>query len=341
MTEDRIDNNRAEQNSAPPRLGIVRWIFSVGVRIAAFVLQMLASVHPELIERYYSRDIYPYIGHGLAYANHLCGFSLAELIVYLLLFSLLGWVAFQARQLYLNRLSWRRFFFTKKLNLTKSAGVGKILFMLLWGLNYERLPLAENMRMERREANADELESVCRAIVAETNRSYEEMHGGADYRVDTAAFDDTLINTLPTNRKVSWQQLDKFIESAYQHESLLGNAALGGYGPPKPVYSSQLMSQFGISGIYIPFTGEPNINAQLPDCELPFTIAHEKAHQRGYALEDEANFIAFLVCIKSADPFCRYSGYLMAASHLLSSFYRLAPQRYAEGRANQIGRAHV
>jgi hypothetical protein len=48
----------------------------------------------------------------------------------------------------------------------------------------------------------------------------------------------------------------------------------------------------------------------VQDSDLPFTIAHVKAHQRGYAREDEANFIAFVVCIKSTEPYVRYSGFL-------------------------------
>ena len=72
------------------------------------------------------------------------------------------------------------------------------------------------------------------------------------------------------------------------------------------------MSRLGLSGFYMPFTGEPNFNDAQPDFDLPYVIAHEKAHQRGFAREDEANFIAFLVCVNSTDPYLRYSGYLNA-----------------------------
>ncbi len=37
-------------------------------------------------------------------------------------------------------------------------------------------------------------------------------------------------------------------------------------------------------------------------------MAHEMSHQRGIAPEDEANFMAFLVCMQSDDPYIRYSG---------------------------------
>jgi len=66
----------------------------------------------------------------------------------------------------------------------------------------------------------------------------------------------------------------------------------------------------GVSGFYIAFTGEVTFNDQVPACDLPMVLAHHKAHQRGYAREDEANFVAFLTCTNSTEPYVRYSGYL-------------------------------
>ena len=48
-------------------------------------------------------------------------------------------------------------------------------------------------------------------------------------------------------------------------------------------------------------------------CALPIfpsTAAHELAHTRGFAREDECNFFAFLTSIASDSADCRYSGYL-------------------------------
>jgi hypothetical protein len=84
---------------------------------------------------------------------------------------------------------------------------------------------------------------------------------------------------------------------------------------------SELMSYTHITGIYTFFTGEANININFPNFTIPFTAAHELAHQRGFAREDEANFIAFLVCIESDDPYLRYSGYTNMLSYLLDAFY--------------------
>ena len=53
------------------------------------------------------------------------------------------------------------------------------------------------------------------------------------------------------------------------------------------------------------------------------------AHQRGIAREDEANFIAFLVCISSDDPYIRYSGYLEVYEYVASSLYSADKNYYS------------
>lgn len=89
----------------------------------------------------------------------------------------------------------------------------------------------------------------------------------------------------------------------------------------KPVMMSHAMSYTHITGVYSFFTGEANINVAFPDYCIPFTAAHELAHQRGVAREDEANFVAFLVCISSDDPYIRYSGLLNVYEYVASALY--------------------
>lgn len=97
----------------------------------------------------------------------------------------------------------------------------------------------------------------------------------------------------------------------------------------KPVMSSYTMSDMGITGIYTYFTGEANINMSYPDYSTVFVVAHELAHQRGINRENEANFMAFLVCISSDDDFLRYSGYLYLYEYLASALNRTDWQLYA------------
>lgn len=87
----------------------------------------------------------------------------------------------------------------------------------------------------------------------------------------------------------------------------------------KPVMFSEPMSYTHITGVYTFFTGEANINTNFPDYTIPYTAAHELAHQRGIAREDEANFVAFLVCMESDDPYIRYSGALNTCEFVMSA----------------------
>ena len=101
----------------------------------------------------------------------------------------------------------------------------------------------------------------------------------------------------------------------------------------KPVMLSEPWTYTHISGVYTYFTGEANINVNFPDYTLPFTAAHEMAHQRGIAREDEANFVAFLVCAASDDEYIRYSGYLNLYEYVSSALYSADKDAYAEVRA--------
>ena len=89
----------------------------------------------------------------------------------------------------------------------------------------------------------------------------------------------------------------------------------------KPVMLSHAMSYTHITGVYSFFTGEANVNVAFPDYCIPFTAAHELAHQRGVAREDEANFVAFLVCVSSDDPYLRYSGLLNVYEYVASALW--------------------
>jgi len=67
----------------------------------------------------------------------------------------------------------------------------------------------------------------------------------------------------------------------------------------KPSLFKDVMSFTGILGYYNPFTAEAQYNTNLPPSYLPFTLAHESSHQLGYAREQEANFIGYLIGVES------------------------------------------
>ena len=99
---------------------------------------------------------------------------------------------------------------------------------------------------------------------------------------------------------------------------------------PKKMFFSRLFSAMNFTGFYSPYTGESNLNVDSPACLLPATIAHELAHQRGIASEQECNFLAIAASTASDSPVYQYSGYLMGYIHLGNALYRADRDRWEQ-----------
>ena len=78
--------------------------------------------------------------------------------------------------------------------------------------------------------------------------------------------------------------------------------------------------------MFFPFTMESNINVDNPFSTVPWTMAHELAHQCGFMREDEANFIAYLACKESDDALMRYSGLLLAYDNATAALRKADPE---------------
>ncbi len=86
----------------------------------------------------------------------------------------------------------------------------------------------------------------------------------------------------------------------------------------KPSIFKNAMSFTGILGYYNPFTAEAQFNSQLPNTLIPFTSAHESSHQLGFAREQEANFVGYLIGINSNNVELRYSTEYFTLKSLLN-----------------------
>lgn len=100
--------------------------------------------------------------------------------------------------------------------------------------------------------------------------------------------------------------------------------------PPKGVYFSRVMSLLDFTGVYCPLTGESNVNMDSPAVFLPSTIAHELAHQRGIASEQECNFIAILASTTCNLSDYAYSGWLLGYVYLGNALYGADHDRWQE-----------
>lgn len=86
----------------------------------------------------------------------------------------------------------------------------------------------------------------------------------------------------------------------------------------KPSLFKNVMNFTGILGYYNPFTAEAQYNSELPNTYIPFTSAHESSHQLGFAREQEANFVGYLIGIDSKNTELKYSTEYFTLKSLLN-----------------------
>ena len=279
-------------------------------------LQWVLARSPELVERVFARGLYPLLGGRLGCLTRLLPISLGECIVLVLA----GWLAVAFWRLARARERRPRLRRLRRAALPVAAAL-YLAFLLLWGLNYQRQPFAVSARLDVRPSRIDELAALGAILVDEANQAREGLPE-----------DGAGIMRLADGRLHALARTEAgFREAASLYPVLAGCPAR-----PKPLLTSIVFSWLGVTGIYFPFTGEPNVNMTLPDPELPFAAAHEIVHQRGFAREDEANYLGYLACRLHPDPDFRYSGRLAAsvyAVNALTALDRKAGDRLDAGRS--------
>ncbi len=310
---DRVRGWMWEPRECDRPLHAMRCLVWLAAGVVSLVLAGVLARFPRFVEVVYTEHIGQWIGRTLAAITSWYPWSLMELVVALLVTWLLFlalralWQVMRGRRRLLNALGCGA--------LQTGALVGFILvsFYAVWGLNYDRADLITRLHWQQwaktpePDGETAELEKVCRELVAADNREYEHLFKSGDIG-------------RPSTPPVSMAEIDRDIDTAYyvvaERLNLHPSFAVS-RGPAKPVLASFIMSAQLISGEYTPWTGEANYNRNIPACNMPEVVGHEKAHQRGVTSEDEANFFGFLVCASSGNPYARYSAYLMAQRQLV------------------------
>ena len=199
-------------------------------------------------------------------------------------------------------------------------------FVICFSAGYRGRELDEKLGIEAKEVSKQELYDSAVYLVGEINALVPQIKYGEDHLsimpYSLATMNDKLIDAYD-----SFSEKNDFIWSFDSHL--------------KPVLLSEWLSYMHITGVYTFVTGEANINIAFPDYTTPSTAAHELSHQRGIAREDEANFLAFLVCIGSDDAYIRYSAYVnlyeYVAAALASADYSLYQRAVATLPSSVIG----
>lgn len=188
-------------------------------------------------------------------------------------------------------------------------------FVFNFGVAYQCTPLEDRLCLDRAPLSAKELYETGEWIVGEVNQLSGEI-----------AYESGGFSIMP----YSISKMNSKLMQAYDAACERYDFIQGLYSRVKPVMLSRAMSYTHITGIYSYYTGEANINVDFPDYSMAFTAAHELAHQRGIAREDEANFIAFLVLKDADDPYLKYCAYINMFEYVGNSLYSADPELYFE-----------
>ena len=294
-------------------------LFSVGVYL------LCRYVFPsDKISEFYTDKLFYYISWPIKKVIAYFPFSVAEIALYAIIAAILFW--------FINMLvgtvrAGRRCYIRKKQNvpiegfsllqplvqlvLRLSSFICVVLsaFVLFGGINYTSLTFSEKAGYELEEADVDQLSQLCRLLSARAAAARLTLALEADGTINENYADYNPFRLID-DALDAYQNLPE--EYAYLKRD---------YPRAKLAVSSPVMSNIHITGIYPYIIPEAVVNAQTPIMSLPHTICHEMAHQRGFAREDEANYIAYLACIHSDNPLFVYSGYYTAFTYAMDQLY--------------------
>lgn len=266
--------------------------FSVAVAVLLMVFLAVLARQPEWVETFYTERFYFALTGLLSPLTSAVPFSLSEIWLYLCVLAASGFGVQLLRRDAWQR-SWRQMLLAVVLLVSW--------FYVAWGCNYFRAPLAQQLGFARTPAALDSLtfRRYLEQSIALTNRAWQPV--------------------------AAWHlsRLDSMLEHSYQRLfSDLSLALAPGRRRPKHLLVPAVLNYTLTSGIFSPFLHEIHLNSELLPVELPFVLAHEKAHQMGYARESEASFLGVLACLVSADSAVQYAGHLA----LLETFWARASQ---------------
>jgi len=281
--------------------------------VAGACLLAIGNAYPSLVDGMFATRWYPALANRLSFLWRI-PIPVAPLIAALVSF----WAVFGLAVSVLRSMAAcsTRPAVEAALRRIAAAGLAYLMMIGMWGLQYARTPLVESERYTTSKGieaylpdggTESPLSSMCARWISQAN---------ALARVARLHEPERVLERTP----------DMFDRARM-------SLAYLPYMPvpaPKPSGIDGILSRMMIEGIYIPFTFEPLVNMSIPAVDLPFVACHEVAHAMGFAREEEANLVAYEVCLRSPDPAFRYSGVMSALRYALNRVSRDNPRKYWE-----------
>lgn len=277
---------------------------------ALLALHLLSRGNRAFTEKLVADYIQPFHRWAAGLCAGLGSIALAEILIWVFVLLVAGLVIY--RLVGLLRLGKRlRSLYALFMTVLSAALLVYSGYSLLWGSYYYADNFAADGGFEQREISVDELETVTKYFADLLNEYGEQV-----------SRDERGFYTVDKGDIIS-RSAEIYLNTERLHPSLAGPDL-----PVKGIVSSRLLSYMDYTGFFFPFTGEACVNTDFPDSLFPSTVAHELAHQRRVAREQDANFAAVLSCMESGDVDYGYSGCLLAYTYLGNALYDAAYSRW-------------
>jgi hypothetical protein len=261
------------------------WIQAAVVGGAA--LAGLAPLDRVAIERHFSTSVYPQVQQVLTPLSNQVPFALFDLLT---LGGATAVVIAVVRGVRRMRRERRVRPLLRALAAVATGGaVVYLLFLGVWGFNYRRLPMQERLVLTHAAPDAEAVLALGLEAARRMNVLYAEAH------------------------QVGWRddpRQDRDLVEAFSFvQGRLSDAPPAIPGRLKATMYGPYFRWTSVDGMVNPLALEVLANPDLLPYERAFVAAHEWAHLAGYAHEAEANFVAWLTCIRAGVP-AQYSAWL-------------------------------
>jgi hypothetical protein len=169
----------------------------------------------------------------------------------------------------------------------RAVAILYLLFLVTWGLNYRREPLATRLDYDETRISEPALVTLARASVGELNVLGSRARSAV---LDLAEADERL-----------GPPFHRVLEAIGQPRAVPAR--------PKRSLLNFYFRRAAVDGMTDPYFLETLVRDDLLPFERPFVVAHEWAHLAGFGPESEASFVGWLTCLQG-DEAARYSAWL-------------------------------
>jgi hypothetical protein len=278
---------------------------SVWLLLALAIL--VFSFFPEAVASYFSFGLFQYIGLGLRSLTGGLKMPIGEYVYIILIIVLVINILLSLYKLKnkFNTEAFSTYLLRFGKQLTLKLVQLYVVFMLIWGLNYQKSSPAKSFDLKLDTSYTEvQLDSLSLDLMEELNKTRQILTDSVIEKTEVdQVFRNSILNYRLVKNKFPQLHLDK---------PVLKEAAFPSWG-----------DYIGYLAFYQPISGEAIVRTDVPLLTLPYTSCHELAHQMGYASEAEANFIAFVVATESSDALLQYSMLLQMFTYCQSEHLSL------------------